>query len=312
MLAVPWPRPFTEAGWLFEPKWDGIRAVVSYDGTSTSIRTRSGTEVAIRYPELSGSFASPVVLDGEIVTLVEGIPSFERLQKRIGISEPARAAAAAAEAPVDFIAFDVMHLDKETLVDRPIEERREVLDSLELPASVGVSGPISREGMALWSAIVDRDLEGMVAKRLGSPYRPGSRSHDWRKIHHVNSIRAVVGGFSPGERGRSRTFGALQMGLWDGDALRWVGAVGTGFSDADLVAIRQTLDSLTVPETPFVDDDALPADTVFVQPVLVAMVGFRDWTTAHRLRHPRFKGFTDDAVEEITWSAEGPTDSRSV
>ena len=307
MLAVSWPAPFTEPGWRFEPKWDGIRGIVTFDGSAMSIRTRRGTEVVGRYPELAGSFDGPIVLDGEIVTLVDGRPSFERLQRRMGLDEPGQVAAIAPDVPVEFLTFDVLHVDGTELIGAPVEERRQRLESIDLPSGYVLSEPVVADSTALWRAVVERDLEGMVAKRSGSPYRPGQRSHDWRKIHHVNTAKAVVGGYTPGDRGRASTFGALQLGLWHHGRLRWVGGVGTGFSDDDLRRIRATLDEIAQPESPFTDESELPAGTVFVTPTLVAVVGFRDWTSVGRLRHPRFRGFTDEPPESVTWEAErGP------
>jgi bifunctional non-homologous end joining protein LigD len=145
----------------------------------------------------------------------------------------------------------------------------------------------------------------MVAKRSGSPYRPGIRSADWRKVAHLHTVRAVVGGYTAGERGRAGTFGALVLGLWDGARLRWIGNVGTGFSDRDLIAIREALGEMQSAVSPFHPDRELPT-VVPVEPVLVAAVGYRNWTNAGRIRHPRFRGFTDDDPAAATWEAERP------
>jgi bifunctional non-homologous end joining protein LigD len=161
------------------------------------------------------------------------------------------------------------------------------------------------DGTALWDLVLRRDLEGMVAKRSGSPYRPGVRSTDWRKVAHLHTVRAVVGGYTAGEGGRTGTFGALVLGLWDGPRLRWIGNVGTGFSDRDLVAIRRALGEMESAASPFHPDREFPA-AVAVEPVLVAAVEYRNWTNARRIRHPRFKGFTDDDPAAATWEAEGP------
>ena len=174
-----------------------------------------------------------------------------------------------------------------------------------MPPPVVIGDAVRGDGPALWEAVRERGMEGIVAKRLDSPYRPGVRSPDWRKIANVPTMRAVVGGFTPGEGGRSRTFGSLLLGLWRGDDLRWIGSVGTGFGDSELIAIRSALDKMTRPVAPFAADPDLPPAT-WVEPVLVASVGYREWTTAGRLRHPRFRGFTDDPAQTLTREAEGP------
>lgn len=300
MLATAWPAPFTESGWHFEPKWDGIRGILAWNGSTVTLHTRTGAEVASRYPELVPSKTVPVcVLDGEVVVLSGGRASFERLQQRSALSP-----LGLRDHPVSFVAFDLLHLDQRSLIEAPIEERRNTLESLGLSEPFVTVNPVD-DGNALWSVVVQRDLEGMVAKRVGSPYRPGWRSADWRKVAHLHTVKAVVGGFTPGEGGRIGTFGALVLGLRDGDRLRWIGSVGTGFSDQDLSAIRIALGEMRSSESPFHPHPEMPAMTP-VEPVLVAAVAYRNWTNAGRVRHPRFKGFTGDAVEEVTWEKEGP------
>lgn len=306
MLATPWRQPFSDDGWSFEPKWDGHRVVVSVEAARVTLRSRRGNDVTARYPELARlSLPGPAVIDAEVVVLDGGVPSFERLQQRTRWT-----AAAQAAHPVSCIAFDLLHLGDRSLVDAPLEERQLALADLGLSDPYAVAEPVVGEGLDLWEVVVARDLEGMVAKRSGSPYRPGVRSEDWRKIHHVNTARVVVGGYTVGEGGRSATFGALLVGMWDGDRLRFTGAVGTGFSDADLLAIRAALEVQTRPEPAFHPDPELPPTATWVEPALVAAIGFRNWTAAGRLRHPRFKGFTDDPVSEITWGIEGPFGPR--
>lgn len=304
MLASPWPAPFSNEGWLFEPKWDGIRAILTRDGDRPMIHTRRGTEVGARYPELSGvALAERLVLDGEIVALDEvGNPSFERLQRRIHRAGGPRSG----EPSVSFVAFDLLWLNGESLIGLALEERLRRLGALPLEHPFVRAEPVRGDGVGLWEAITARDLEGMVAKRLGSIYRPGIRSADWRKIPHLHTARVVVGGYTPGSGGRSRTFGSLLLGLWEGRRLRWVGAVGSGLGDADLVAVRRALDEMRREDSPFHPDPDMPSPAAWVEPALVAAVRFRNWTAAGRLRHPVFQGFTNDDPERATWEAEGP------
>ncbi|MCB2222538.1 MAG: non-homologous end-joining DNA ligase [Actinobacteria bacterium] len=304
MLAVPAAAPFSDDAWLFEPKWDGVRALAAWDGTALRLFGRRGDDVTARYPELQGlTVPVPAVLDGEIIALgADGLPSFEALQRRMHRDAPGDEVA---RTPVTFVAFDLLH-SGEPLTALPLEERRGRLGALTLPAGYVVSESVRGEGEALWAAVADRDLEGIVAKRLASPYRQGERSPEWRKVANVAFAKAVVGGFTPGEGGRRGTFGALLLGQWDGPALRFVGAVGTGFSDFDLREIRRALDTAVSGTCPFHDDPAPGEGAAWVHPALVASVGYRNWTQAGRLRHPRFRGFTGDPVEAITWSEEGP------
>jgi bifunctional non-homologous end joining protein LigD len=305
MLATPWREPFSDDEWLFEPKWDGYRVILTFDGEAVTLRSRRGNDLTSRFPELTRvDQPAPVVLDGEIVVLEDGVPSFDRLQQRTG----RLAASPDAEPPrVSCIVFDLLHLDDRPLVSDPIETRQAALTELGLADPFAIAEPVVGAGLDLWAVIVDRDLEGMVAKRSGSTYRPAARSPDWRKIHNIHAARAVVGGFTTGEGGRAGTFGALLVGMWEGRLLRWTGAVGSGFTDSDLAAIRSALDAQRRVDSPFQEDPALPDDAVWVEPSLVASIGYRSWTSAGRLRHPRFRGFTDDPPASVTWEAEGPS-----
>ncbi len=299
MLATAWPGMFLESGWWFEPKWDGIRGILSWDGAAVTIRTRTGAEVAGRYPELRPAGPGGWVIDGEVVVLHGSGASFERLQQRSGFS-----VVAMRDHPVSFVAFDLLHDAGGPAIDRPFEDRRAALEGLGLQAPFLVP-EVTDDGGALWERVVALDLEGVVAKRNASRYQPGVRSPDWRKIAHLHTVKAIVAGYTPGEGGRSATFGALVLGLWHGDRLRWIGNVGTGFSDRDTVAIRQALGQMHRPDSVLLPDAMLPPFTP-VEPVLVAAVEYRNWTTAGRIRHPRFKGFTDDDPATVTWEREGP------
>ena len=296
MLATRWPQAFSDPEWAFEVKWDGIRALAAWDGDELAVRSRTGRPLGSNYPELDQlAELPPCILDGEIVAFdADGRPSFSRLQQRQSVPTP-----------ISFMAFDLLFLDR-PLVGEPWTERRQLLNDLELPTPYVVPEPIIGDGLALWTGVVEQSLEGMVAKRLNSTYRPGARSADWRKVARVNQVRAVVGGYLPGDGTRTATFGSLLLGLGDGERLRYIGSVGTGFTSQTLVAIRSALEELTVDESPFDPASDLPAGSLFVEPALVALVEFKEWTRAGKLRAPSFKGFTDDETSAVTWAAEGP------
>lgn len=304
MLATVHPRPFIDADWVFELKWDGIRGILSVGPDSpVTITSRAGNPLTARYPDLHHlTLPRPTVLDGEIVAFDEGgRPSFEALQQRMG-----RAGAhAAGVVGVSFVAFDVL-FDGEEVIGEPWSARRERLESLQLPDPYVVSSIVPEDPSDLWALVEERGIEGILAKRRSSVYRPGARSADWRKITRFRQVRAVVGGFLPGESGRADSFGSLLLGLWSDGGLRWIGAVGTGFTQQQLAAIRAALDEMTIGEPPFLDTAAIPSGAVWVAPQLVAMVQYKEYTTAGRLRGPSFKGFTDDDVGSITWEREGP------
>ncbi len=303
MLATAWPAPFDDDEWVFELKWDGVRCVMMAEGGRVHLASRAGNDMTGRYPELATlDIPDGVVLDGEIVALDgAGHPSFELLQGRMNANP-----AASPTIPVTYVVFDLLR-QGEPMLSLPLEERAQRLAELDLPGPVVVGDRYPAESGPIWAFVQEHDLEGVVAKRLGSRYVPDTRSPDWRKIGNFKQLRAVVGGFTPAAGGRSGTFGSLLLGLADGDRLRWIGAVGSGFNESSLRAIRGALDEMEVQETPFHPDPDIPKGSTWVEPHLVAMVRYKQWTAAGRVRAPSFKGFTDDAVAAVTWDEEGPS-----
>ncbi len=306
MVAVPWPRPFSDPEWLFEVKWDGVRLLLYWDGAAVRLRTRRGRDATATYPELAGfRWPRPAVLDGEVIVLDEaGNPSFERLQQRMNLAGGARIAEAARNLPVSFVVFDVLY-DGIEVIEEPLTARRSRLVGT-LPPPLVLSEVVEGEGEALFAAVAARGMEGVVAKRRASVYRPGARSPDWRKVPYRRLMRAVVGGFTPGERGRAGTFGSLLVGLWEGSRLRWIGNVGTGFDDRSLFALRETLDELLTDASPFHEEPQLPSDARWVTPALLVRVEFKEWTGAGRLRAASFKGLVAEPPASVTWRTEGP------
>ncbi|MDF1596701.1 MAG: hypothetical protein P1T08_11530 [Acidimicrobiia bacterium] len=301
---MPWREPFSDPGWVFEAKWDGVRTVLGWDGTAVRAGSRTGNDLLPAFPELSAfRWPRPGLIDGEIVAFDStGVPSFELLQSRIGATGR-QAGAMARSVPISVLAFDVLY-DGEPLLTHPLEDRTGRLSQIE-PGLVVVSAQTAGDGVELFEAVRASAMEGIVAKRLGSRYRPGVRSPDWRKVAVINRLRAVVGGFVPGEGGRASSFGSLLLGLFDGEALRYIGRVGTGFDDRALEAIRSALDDLQATRSPF-DGAGDPGQARWVHPGLVARITFKNWTVAGRLRAPVFEGIDLVDPNAVTWLAEGP------
>ena len=321
MLATPATTPPDGDDWAFEIKWDGIRALAATAGDEIRIASRSGEDATVRYPELAvlaEAVGRDTVIDGEIVALDrEGRPSFQSLQRRMGLTRPETIRRRAAEIPVTYVAFDLLALDGEALTSKPYERRRELLAALELDGehwrtpTHHVGG-----GERFLAAARAKGLEGIVCKRLGSPYRPGRRSADWLKIRARRGQELVIGGFLPGEGGRRGRFGSLLVGYWDatpqeaaelGRAQRLVyaGGVGTGFTDAMLDRVAALLEPLRVDEMPFElgEDPRVKyrsrarergAGPVWVRPELVGEFEFTEWTREGTLRQPSFKGLRED------------------
>jgi bifunctional non-homologous end joining protein LigD len=310
MLATPRADAFDGREWMFEPKWDGVRTLaVCRD--ETHLLSRRKRDVTETYPELASLHerlvTTEAVVDGEIVAFEEGRPSFERLQSRINLQNPHDIARAQKAIPVTFIAFDLLYLDRRTTVELPLEDRKRLLEELVVPSElVRISSPcVVGEGLALSDAARARRLEGIVAKRLGSSYRPGRRTKDWLKIKVVHDADVVVGGWSPGEGSRSDAFGSLLVGAYDSGALRFLGAVGTGFDRRTLDDVLAQLQPLRSTNCPFAEDfgdlraggfgKAL-RDLRWVEPDLVCRVEFRELTAGLRLRAPSFKGLRSDKL----------------
>lgn len=308
MMATLVDEPFDDDAWIFEPKWDGIRALATCSEDETMLLSRTGNDITSTYPELAKLHERMVcfdaIVDGEIVAMHHGRPSFERLQSRINLQNPRDITRVAKEIPVSFIAYDLLYLDGSSLIKTPLEERKELLEELVVVSdNVQVSPVVRGEGTTLYEAACAQNLEGIVAKKLKSPYRPGKRAKDWLKVKTTMEAELVVGGWSKGEGARSSSFGALLVGAWDGDALRYVGSVGTGFSDRTMNDLMPQLQSLVIEEMPFGDDPRQMGtgrfgkpirDPVWVKPELVARVEFRELTSTGRLRAPSFKGLRAD------------------
>ncbi|HET8739179.1 MAG TPA: non-homologous end-joining DNA ligase [Acidimicrobiia bacterium] len=305
MLATTRARPFDDERWVFEVKWDGYRAIVGAADGKVRARSRRGLDLLRPFPEM-GHVEIPdgVVVDGEIVAFDdEGRPSFSLLQGRTGFG----GTGTGSKVGVNLVVFDVL-FHGEDITGLPYEERRAVLDSLELAPPVIVPPITPTHGSSLFEAVRERGIEGIVAKRLGSRYSPGRRSEDWQKIAIRHTLRAVVGGYLPGDRSRSSTFGSLLAGLYEPAGLRWIGAVGSGFTESTLQAFHSALRQIERPESPFINPVVIPgrAPPVWVEPAIVINIEYKEWTHDDHLRAPVYKGVEMADPETITWADEGP------
>jgi len=304
MLAGTRLDPFDDPGWWFEVKWDGYRAIVGAENGLIRARSRRGLDLLGPFPEL-GTLELPdgVVVDGEIVAFdPEGNPSFSLLQRRTGFGR----SGTGARVGVNLVVFDVLFHGAD-ITAAPLEERRSVLERLELTSPIIVPEPTSEHGVGLYEAVRDRGLEGIVAKRLGSRYQPGKRSADWLKVPIRHKLRAIVGGYMPGEGGRSSTFGSVLVGLYEPEGLRWIAAVGSGFGDETLTAFHSALTEIEREDSPFVNEVVAPGGPpVWVEPAIVVTVEYKEWTMDDHLRAPVFKGIDLADPETVSWAEEGP------
>lgn len=303
MLATQWSEPFDDPQWWFEVKWDGYRVLAhSVEGVLT-LKSRRGNDLTGAFPEIAPPVSDRrLVLDGEIVVFgSDGTPSFHGLQQRNGLTG-AGARHAATHHPATVVVFDVL-VDGDLVVDEPLERRRERLERVELGTMVA-DQPVRGEGTVLWAAVMERGLEGIVAKRSGSIYRPGRRSADWRKVPWRRSMNAVVAGFLPGGGARASEFGSILVGLYDDDGLRYIGAVGSGFDSRDLASMQWALSELATVDCPFVDPSRVPPGARWVQPGIVVRVEYKEMTPDGRMRAPVFKGAAEVAPADVTFASE--------
>jgi bifunctional non-homologous end joining protein LigD len=299
MLARLSTLPKRDSDYAFEVKWDGVRTVAYCEGGRVRLESRNLHDVTRQYPELRrlgrelGS--RRVVLDGEIVALDDqGRPDFQRLQPRMHVTSESTIRRRVSDTPVVYMLFDVLWLDGHLTMSLPYTDRRKLLEGLDLNGD-NWRTPSSHvgDGKAMLQASADQGLEGVVAKRLDSRYEPGGRSGAWLKIKNQLRQELVVGGWLPGQGGRSSTLGSLAVGYYDGDRLIYAGNVGTGFTQRALADMLERLKPLERDTSPF-DGRQPPKGTIFVEPRLVAEVEFRGWTKTRTLRQPAFKGLRDD------------------
>jgi bifunctional non-homologous end joining protein LigD len=303
MLARTGQLPRDDEQWAFEIKWDGVRAIAFVQGGSLKLQARTGRDVTARYPELrpiaQALAGREVVLDGEVVAFDGTRPSFQKLQGRMHLTSEHAVRRLAREDPVHYIAFDLLYLDGRSLIDLRYDERRAKLAELELQGPTW-QAPAHHvgDGAALLELTRAQQLEGVIAKRLDSPYLPGRRTSGWVKVKNIGTTDVVIGGWLPGEGNRSGRLGALVIGIPDDEGvLRYAGRVGTGFNQAELVRLGGMLESLASTESPFVGRQP-PKLTRFVEPRLVARVEFTERTQGGTLRQPSYKGLRDDVAAE--------------
>ena len=207
--------------------------------------------------------------------------------------------------PATYVIFDLLYLDGHSTIRLSFEERRELLEELELNGSAWRTPAYHRgEGKALLEATKNLGIEGIVAKKLDCPYTPGARASHWIKVKNVHTQDVVIGGWTPGEGGRSSSLGSLAVGVMEDDELKYAGKVGTGFTEQTLALVKRALEPLRRDSSPFSGRQP-PKGTIFVEPRLVAHVEFREWTRSGTLRAPSFKGLRTDVSPQECVREEG-------
>lgn len=293
MKAVLSDQPFSDPNWVFERKLDGERCGALRRGGRVQLLSRTGQSMSATYPELVDALdvgGPDLLVDGEIVAFKRGETSFERLQQRIGIHDAERARRS--PVAVYYYLFDVLEFDGEDLRRRGLLDRKAVLrNAVEFRGHLRYTSYIRREGEKAFRSACQRGWEGVIGKRIGSPY-VATRSRDWLKLKCAHGQELVVGGWTaPG--GSRRHLGALLVGYYEHAKLRYAGKVGTGFDRRTLEYLYGELTRLERPTSPFEAGDP-PRNARWAEPELVAEIGFAEWTRDGKLRQPRYQGLRDD------------------
>jgi len=287
-------REFAEGKWIFERKLDGVRVLAIREGDRTELLSRNGIRVNDTYPEIVAALAeqpcADFTVDGEIVAFSGGRTDFARLQRRMGLTR-ARDVSASGVA-VTYCLFDLLRLGGVDITRLPLRTRKSLLRRvLDFRAPLRLTTHRNTGGPELLAEACARGWEGLIAKRADSRYQP-RRSPDWLKLKCSQVQELVIGGFT--EPGGTRVgFGALLLGYYEGDRLRYAGKVGTGFDRRTLASLYERLGQLGVPASPFADPVRERAAR-WAEPQLVAQIAFTEWTRDGMLRHPRFLGLRDD------------------
>jgi DNA ligase D-like protein (predicted ligase) len=298
MLAQSAKAPFTSKNWIFEIKWDGFRAISYTSGGEIEIRSRNDKELRYTFPELEelGSLTGNTVLDGEIVVMQHGKPDFQALLERNRANSTRDIRYETAELPAIYVVFDMLEKDGKPLVHFPLFERKRILkESVREGKNVIVSEFVETEGESYFQAALQKGLEGIMAKKIVSPYESGMRSSNWLKIKETSTCDCVIFGYTKGEGDREKTFGALILGLYDPSKRLYVyvGKVGTGFSRNVIELLLKTFSGLRIEEKTLQDVD-VAEEVTWLKPELVGEIVYQSVTKDERLRMPRFRGLRVD------------------
>lgn len=285
MLATLTKDYFSDPDWVYEPKLDGVRCIAYKRGSSVKLLSRNRLDLTETYADVAAALSGQrpeFVVDGEVAAVQGEITSFSLLQQ-----------VHRRRVPVVYFCFDLLHLDGYDLTALPLTARKDLLrDCLALDEPLSYVGHVEEEGEAYYREACKRGWEGLIAKRASSRYARG-RSREWLKFKCSFEQELVIGGFTDPEGARSH-FGALLLGYFEKGELRYAGKVGTGFTQKTLADLHSKMLPLERPDPPFAGKPPVRKGAHWLAPKLVAQIGFSEWTTDGKLRHPRFLGLRTD------------------
>jgi len=291
--------------WAHEIKWDGMRILADLAESRLNLFSRNENDVTTRFPELAlpagRGMPADLLLDGEVVALEAGLPSFSALSERMHVSSPGKARSLALAHPVTFMVFDLLRLDGVDLTALPLAQRRTILAGIDLAGPSVQVPPTYPDGYALHAATLEQGLEGVVSKRLSSRYRPGARSRDWLKFAHRGSRSVIIGGWRP-ETDSACRLGAVLVGTPTSRGLAYLGRVGSGLAGREGERVLGELKGRGVDTSPFADKvPAMDArGTTWVRPEVVVDVQSLGLSAQGRLRQPAYRGLRPDlSVDDL-------------
>ena len=301
MLAVS-GEIFSNKDWIFEPKIDGTRCLAHISNGTVELQNRRLSSIGYRYPEITNALkqvADNCILDGEMTVFSKGVPHFASLAVRDQQVNSIRIDYLSKAMPASYIVFDILYRGKDNLMNLPLIERKSILQQeLKGDDLITIIDFMREDGEAYFKAALGIGLEGVMAKRLASPYLPGIRSHDWIKIKKQLTLDLVIGGYIPGKGSRESFFGGLLLGAYDSGKLIYTGRVGSGFSQKELEEIYGEFEPSD--ESPFFNSPTT-ADVKWLKPKLVVEVVALEVSKRRHLRAPVFlRRRTDKMPEECT------------
>jgi bifunctional non-homologous end joining protein LigD len=309
MFAVLSDKPFSKDGWMYEPKLDGYRALAYINSGSATLYSRTSRDFTHQFPNLVQALSKlggDFILDGEIIALDEsGKPSFQQLQQRGQLNAKRDIERADISVPAFFYVFDLLYADGQSLTSEPLSKRKALLKKmLKTSTYIKLVEPLDCDGLTAYKICIENGLEGVVAKDPNSKYESGRRSPHWLKVKGTQSGEFNICGFTKGEGGRGKTFGALVVGYYENGELTYAGRVGTGFDTAKLDDLMRKMQPLIRKENPFGKKTPSEAQTIWLSPTLVAEIKYSEWTNDKNLRAPVFLRLRDDIEVKQTGPAQ--------
>lgn len=289
--------------WISQVKWDGVRILVYYDGHSVSIVNRRLNNRTLQFPELMDirdyCSADSVILDGEVIALENGKPSFHKVMKRDGIRKQSSVERAKKDVPIIYMVFDILHVNGEWITNKPLLERQEILNEIIIENEFIQLVKNHQDPSSLYSAAVEHGLEGIIIKDLSSYYAINGKDKRWQKKKVIKDLYAIVGGVTY----RSGIVNALLLGLYDeNEQLRYIGHAGTGkLSQKDWKSITETVQDLIVQDRPFINTPTRSKDAIWIKPEFTAKINFLEWTQSKTLRQPSIQSIGNVDIKECTF-----------